>query len=60
MYDLIMLNDQGASEETHHRTLKGVAAQIDTWSDPENMTARVFDGDGKLVYEGPADEFESN
>jgi hypothetical protein len=57
-FTLVVLNEQGASEETRgHETLGDVLAQLGTWSDPENLQARVFDSDGGRVFEGPAEDF---
>ncbi len=54
-YTLIMLNAQGASEETGHDTKAAVRRQIRTW-EARKMTARVI-VDGFTVYDGPALKF---
>ena len=51
-YTLIMLNSQGASEETKHTTKTMVRRQIRTW-DAKDMTARVYAA-AELIYEGSA------
>lgn len=58
-YSLIVLNAQGASEETKHSTLDAVSQQIGSW-DAADMTARVYNKDtGALVYEGAALDFSA-
>lgn len=57
MYELIMINAQGASETTYHQSLQAVRTQIRSWQ-YKTMTARVFDGDGKQLFDGPAPEFD--
>jgi hypothetical protein len=52
-YNLIMLNAQGASEESEHASKDAVRLKIRTW-DARNMTARIYDSNGNLIYEGPA------
>lgn len=54
-YTLIIFNDQGASRETKHATKSDVRRQIRTWSG--KMTARVYAGEGALIYEGPSKSF---
>jgi hypothetical protein len=56
-YTLIMINKQGASEETcNHASKADVRRQIRTW-DAKGMTARVCTSDGDFVYEGSALSF---
>jgi hypothetical protein len=56
-YTLIMLNEQGASEETrNHSTKAEVRRQIRTWN-AKDMTSRVYTNQGVRVYEGPALSF---
>lgn len=56
-YTLIMLNSQGASEETrNHATKADVRRQIRTWQ-AKGMTARVFTSDGEDIYDGSALSF---
>lgn len=59
MYTLRVYNDQGASDETRNlETSQDVRDQIDTWADPENMTAKVIDSEtGSEVYSGPASAY---
>lgn len=52
-YTLIVLNSQGASEQTSHDTKSAVRSAIRAWADPKNMTARVFE-DGTQIYDGKA------
>lgn len=54
MYTLIMLNDQGASEETNHASKAAIRRHIRTWSG--KMTARVY-RDAECIYDGPALSF---
>lgn len=54
-YTLIMLNQQGASEQTEHATKAAVRKQIRTW-DARHMTARVL-RDGRAIYQGRALRF---
>jgi hypothetical protein len=53
-YTLVVINQQGASEESEHASRAAVRGQIRRWSDPENLTARVWDDGGTQVYDGPA------
>jgi hypothetical protein len=56
-YTLIMINEQGASEETRYLISKAdVRRQIRTW-DAKGMTARVYTSDGECVYDGSALSF---
>jgi hypothetical protein len=56
-YTLIMINEQGASEETrNHSTKADVRREIRTW-DAKAMTARVYTSDGECIYDGPALSF---
>jgi len=50
---LIVLNDQGASEQTYHDSIDDLIAQINTWGDPENLIARVLD-DAQVIYDDNA------
>lgn len=56
MYTLIMLNKQGASEETKHATKAAIRAHIRQW-DAKGMTARVIDANGETIYDGSALSF---
>jgi len=53
-YTLIIINRQGASEETEHATKASIRRSIHTWSDPENLQARVWDDGGAQIYDGAA------
>ena len=56
-YTLIMLNKQGASEETlYHPSKAAVRRAIRRWR-ARGMTARVYTSDGELIYDGPALSF---
>jgi hypothetical protein len=55
---LILLNKDGASEETRNlESRQEVVEQIETWSDPENLTAKIYDH-GELIFEGIASEYQ--
>ncbi len=54
-YELIMMNKQGGSDLTYHKTVAEVRDWIRRW-DARAMTARVF-LDGKVIYEGRALSF---
>jgi len=58
MYQLILLNDQGASARTHHKTKKEVYLQIRVWK-ANKMTARVI-VDGQSIYDGRALGFKAS
>jgi hypothetical protein len=53
--ELILIDDQGASETTRARDFFEIRDQIAKWSDPEVLTARVY-LDGECLYDGPATE----
>lgn len=56
-YTLIMINAQGASEETRNHASKAeVRRQIRTW-DAKDMTARVYTNDGACIWDGSALSF---
>lgn len=56
---LIVLNEQGASDQTKHADWAEAYAHLHaTWTDPENLTARLID-EGEMLYAGPADEMPS-
>ena len=56
-YTLIMLNKQGASDETREHSSKAdVRRQIRTW-DAKDMEARVYTSDGECIYVGSALSF---
>lgn len=55
-YTLIMLNAQGASEESRHSTKASARRKIRTWG-AKGMTARVYTSDGACIYEGSALSF---
>ena len=56
-YTLIMINNQGASEETcNHTTKAAVRREIRTWA-AKGMTARVYTSDGERIYDGSALSF---
>ena len=56
-YTLIMINEQGASEETrNHATKAAVRREIRTWH-ARGMTARVYTSDGECIYNGSALSF---
>lgn len=56
-YTLIMINKQGASEQTReHASKTDVRRQIRTW-DAKDMTARVYTSDGECIYDGSALSF---
>lgn len=56
-YTLIILNNQGASEETReHDSKADVRRQIRTW-DSATMTARVYTSDGDCIHAGSALSF---
>ena len=56
---LIILNSQGASKTYRNIETCDEARKIvtDEWYDPENLHARLYDGD-EIVYEGKATEIE--
>lgn len=53
-YILVVINKQGASEETRYQTKAAVRAAIRTWADPRNLTARVWTSEGEQIYDGTA------
>jgi hypothetical protein len=53
-YTLVVINNQGASQESEHTTKAEVRDAIRSWSDPENLQARVWDDGGTQVYDGSA------
>lgn len=56
-YELILLNDQGASVKTGtHPTKAAVRREIRTW-DAKPMKARVYNSDGECIYDGTALSF---
>ena len=55
---LIMINKQGASQETDHNNQSAIRRQIRTWQ-ARGMTARVFDDNGECIYDGPALSYPS-
>ena len=56
-YTLIMINNQGASDETrNHATKAAVRREIRTWN-AKGMTARVYTSDGDCIYDGSALSF---
>ena len=55
MYELIISNDQGATETTNHRSKASVRRQIRTWQ-ARDMTAKVYVG-STAVYSGRALSF---
>ena len=56
-YMLIMINKQGASEETrNHATKSDVRREIRAW-DAKGMTARVYTSDGECIHDGSALSF---
>jgi hypothetical protein len=52
MYEIIVHNAQGASEAHEARTKAGIERWLDTWRDPENLTARILLG-GREVATKP-------
>jgi len=50
---LIVLNDQGASEQTYHDNMDDLIAQINTWGDPGSLITRVLD-DAQVIYDDNA------
>jgi hypothetical protein len=56
-YTLVVINKQGASEESGHATRIDIRTAIRNWADPQNMTARVWDDGGVQLYDGPALRF---
>jgi len=54
MKTLIMKNCQGASETTHHDSVEDCIEQINSWADPENMSACIIDNNGQESYDGNA------
>ncbi len=56
-YTLIVINKQGASEETRNHTSKSsVRREIRTWN-AKGMTARVYTSYGECIYDGSALSF---
>ena len=54
---LYMLNAQGACYETRGlESMADVRAEIDAWTDPENMTARVVTDCAEILYDGVASD----
>lgn len=53
-YTLVVINEQGASQESDHATKADVRAAIRNWSDPQNLKARVWDDGGTKIYDGSA------
>lgn len=49
MYEIIVHNDQGASEVFKARTKAGIDAWLDGWQDPKKLKARVLDDEGAEV-----------
>jgi hypothetical protein len=56
-YTLIVINKQGASDQTSNLPTKAaVRREIRTW-DAKDLTARVYTSDGACVYDGSALSF---
>jgi hypothetical protein len=50
VYELIVWNEQGASEATKHRTIDAAKKQLRAWADPERLTADIRDEDAVLYH----------
>ena len=57
---LIIINDQGASETTHHTNISEVIEQVRTWAEPYDLTARVYDDDVVCLYDDAAGYLADN
>lgn len=52
MYTITVHNSQGASDQKSNLPTKAaVKSYLATWSDPENLTARITDDRGNVVGE---------
>jgi hypothetical protein len=51
MMTITVHNAQGASDQHKAETRTGINRWLASWSDPENLTARVVDEHGELMAE---------